>query len=138
MFFMPFNILGMWFRGLLSIAILAGGIYLLYRWYDDSHVVERTPFPVASEGVRADDLPPGEERRPASATVTVSGRRVFRFDPGWNMPTLELSAALALLAWATCGRLIGHGLSMLTLRSGTTPPSSPDLVQTGMGGGDPE
>ena len=29
MYFMPFNILGMWFRGLLSIAILAGGIYLL-------------------------------------------------------------------------------------------------------------
>ena len=27
--FMPFNILGIWFRGLLSIAILAGGIYLL-------------------------------------------------------------------------------------------------------------
>ena len=65
MFFMPFNILGMWFRGLLSIAILAGGIYLLYRWYDDSHVVEQTPVPVATDKVRADDLPPGEVRRPA-------------------------------------------------------------------------
>jgi hypothetical protein len=32
---MPFQILGIWFRGLLSIAILAGGIYLLQRWYDE-------------------------------------------------------------------------------------------------------
>ena len=52
MFFMPFNILGMWFRGLLSVAILAGGIYLLYRWYDDSYVVERTPVPRSLIGFR--------------------------------------------------------------------------------------
>ena len=64
-------------------------------------------------------------RRPT--TVTVTGRRIFRFDPGWNTPTLELAAALALLVWATVGRLVGHGLSMLTLRSGTNPPSSPDV-----------
>src|SRR6476620_6163218 len=127
MFFMPFNILGMWFRGLLSIAILAGGIYLLYRWYDDSHIVEQTPVPVVTDKVRTDDLPHDEVRRPASTTVTVPGRRIFRFDPGWNTPTLELSAALALLIWATCGRLVGHGLLMLTLRSGTGPSSSPDV-----------
>ena len=82
--------------------------------------------------------PSGEERRPASTTVTVPGRRIFRFDPGWNTPTLELSAALALLVWATCGRLVGHGLSMLTLRSGTNPPSSPDVGQTRVGSGKPE
>src|SRR4051794_22519126 len=114
MFFMPFNILGMWFRGLLSIAILGGGIYLLDRWYDDSHVVEQPP--AATGKVRTEDV----ERRPASTIVTVPGRRVFRFDPGWNRPTLELAAALALLVWATGGRLVGHGLSMLTLRSGTS------------------
>jgi pimeloyl-ACP methyl ester carboxylesterase len=133
MFFMPFNILGMWFRGLLSIAILAGGIYLLYRWYDDSHIVERTPVPVAADKVR-----PEEMRLPASTTVSVPGRRIFRFDPGWNTPTLELSAALALLLWATCGRLAGHGLSMLTLRSGTNSASPPEAGQTRAGGGKPE
>jgi pimeloyl-ACP methyl ester carboxylesterase len=135
---MPFNILGMWFRGLLSIAILAGGIYLLYRWYDDSHIVEQTPVPVTTDKMRADDLPPGEVRRPASTAVTGPGRRIFRFDPGWNTPTLELSAALALLVWATCGRLVGHGLSMFTLRSGTNRPSSPDVGQTRVGSGNPE
>src|SRR4051812_49052632 len=104
MFFMPFNILGMWFRGLLSIAILGGCGYLLHRWYEDSHVVERTPVTVATDEVRAEDVPPGVERRPASTVVTRTGRRVFRFDPGWNRPTLELAAALALLVWATGGR----------------------------------
>ena len=128
MFFMPFNILGMWFRGLLAVAILAGGGYLLYRWYDDSHVVERTPIAVTSDGTRAGDRPSDGDRRPASTTN--AARRVFRFDPGWNRPTLELTAAIALLAWATAGRWIGHGLSMLTLRSGTNPPSSPDTGRT--------
>jgi pimeloyl-ACP methyl ester carboxylesterase len=129
MFFMPFNILGMWSRGLLSIAIVAGGIYLLYRWYDDSHVVEQAPVAVATDEVRAEDVAPGVERRPALTGVTVPGRRAFRFDPGWNRPTLELAAALTLLVWATGGRLIGHGLSMLTLRSGTSP-SSPGSART--------
>jgi pimeloyl-ACP methyl ester carboxylesterase len=108
--FMPFNILGIWLRGLLSVAILAGGMYLLYRWYNDSHVVERVTT------MRAEDAPPDEERTPE---VTV--RRFFRFEPGWNRPTLELAAALALLAWATLGRWVGHGFWMLLLRPGTSP-----------------
>jgi pimeloyl-ACP methyl ester carboxylesterase len=112
MMFMPFNILGMWFRGLLSIAILAGGIYLLRRWYDDSHVVEVviTPGEPAGSEVWKD--------RVLKAVNDGSGRRVFRFDPGWSKPTYELAAAIALLTWATMGRLIGNGLSLLTLRSG--------------------
>jgi hypothetical protein len=124
MFFMPFNILGMWFRGLLSIAILAGGIYLLYRWYDDSHVVEQTRVAVSTDEVRAKDVAPGMERRPASTIVTVPGHRVFRVDPGWNRPTMELAVALSLLVGAAGGRLVGRGLSMLTLRSGTSPSST--------------
>ena len=55
-------------------AILAGGIYLLYRWYDDSHIVERPPAPVATDKERADDLSPGEVTLPASTTVAVTGR----------------------------------------------------------------
>ena len=76
--FMPFNILGMWFRGLLSIAILAGGIYFLKRWYDDSHVVEVV-------------IPTGEtvgserwKERVLEGFNDGSGQRVFRFVPGWN------------------------------------------------------
>ena len=32
--FSPVSILLMWLRGLLSIAVLAGGIYLICCWYD--------------------------------------------------------------------------------------------------------
>jgi pimeloyl-ACP methyl ester carboxylesterase len=110
--FMPFNILGMWFRGSLSIAILAGGIYLLKRWYDDSHVVE-VVIP-AGETVGSERL----KERVVEGINDGSGRRVFRFEPGWNRQTGELAAALALLTWATVGRLIGNGVSMLTLRQG--------------------
>jgi pimeloyl-ACP methyl ester carboxylesterase len=124
MFFMPFNILGLWFRGLLAVVILGGGIYLLYRWYDDSHVIERITAPVAADEAPAGDAEPGDDRRSASA------RRVFRFDPGWNQPTAELAAALALLAWATAGRLIGRGLSKLSLRPGVATGSSDARAST--------
>ncbi len=115
MLFMPFNILGIWFRGLLSIAILAGGIYLLSRWYDDSHAPEVVEEPVVtapSDAVRREHV------RPVATEITVPTRRIFRFDPGRNRPTLELAAALALLTWATMGRLIGNRFQMMFLRSG--------------------
>lgn len=125
--FMPFNILGMWFRGLLSVAILAGGLYLLNRWYDDSHIIEHVPVTSTNPDARAEDVRPGEERRPT--TVSVVERRVFRFNPGWNRPSLELAAALALLAWATAGRWIGHGFSMLMMRPGTSAHAIPEHAQ---------
>jgi pimeloyl-ACP methyl ester carboxylesterase len=115
MLFMPFNIIGIWFRGLLSIAILAGGIYLLSRWYDDSHVTEVIEEPVVtapSDAVRRVD------GRAVATEITVSTRRIFRFVPGWNRPTLELAAALALLTWATAGRMIGNGFQLMFLRPG--------------------
>jgi pimeloyl-ACP methyl ester carboxylesterase len=115
MLFMPFNILGIWFRGLLSIAIWAGGIYLLSRWYDDSHATAMIEEPVVtapSDSVRRVD------DRPVATENTVPTRRIFRFVPGWNRPTLELAAALALLTWATMGRLIGNRFQMMFLRSG--------------------
>ena len=50
---MPFQILGIWFRGLLSIALLGAGIYLLRQWYEEGRprVVER---PVVAADVRDD------------------------------------------------------------------------------------
>jgi pimeloyl-ACP methyl ester carboxylesterase len=104
--FMPFNILGIWFRGLLSVAILAGGIYLLYRWYDESHVVIQTPSPATKVETPGDG-------RPEDAADAVPARRLFRFDPGLNRPTYLLAAGCALLAWATAGRWIGHGVRTL-------------------------
>jgi hypothetical protein len=117
MMFMPFNILGIWFRGLLSIAILAGGIYLLFRWYDDSYateIIEASVMTVPTDAVRRVNV------RPIATETTVPTRRVFRFVPGWNRPALELAAALALLTWATAGRMIGNRFQMMFLRPGET------------------
>src|SRR5690348_13941042 len=105
--FMPFHILGIWFRGLLSIAILAGGIYLLSQWYQESHRVEPAPASVTTARAPAGDIRTGEERRPVPVSTTLSDRRIFRFEPGWNTPTLELAGAVALLIWASLGGWIG-------------------------------
>src|SRR4051812_47371242 len=56
--FMPFSILGVWLRGLLSIAIIAGGVALLRAWYVDSQtwrlvrVVDAAPARPAPEADR--------------------------------------------------------------------------------------
>ena len=118
--FLPFQILGLWFRGLLSIAILAGGIYLLKEWYDDSRAIEVVVVPPPSADER---LTP--EQRDARGVEAVraarrgEGRRVFHYEPGWNRATAMLAGGVALLAWATLGRVIGKGLFRLTLRGGT-------------------
>lgn len=111
--FMPFQILGLWFRGLLSLAIIAGGIYAFRSWYDQSQVVEARPIG-GVEGVdAAKDDDPG--RRAPANIIRVEGRRAFRFDPGWNRPTAWLAAGLGLLAWATVGRWIGRGITLLAV-----------------------
>ena len=106
--FMPFQILGLWFRGLLSVAIIVVGIYLLKWWYDESHLVEPARVVTTADGKTAEE----------------PSRRVFRFDPGWNRETALLAGGIALLAWASVGGLIGKGIFMLTLRPGTTGTSS--------------
>lgn len=111
--FLPFQILGIWFRGLLSVAILAGGIGLLRWWHVDSLRTE-VVIPAGAE--------PGSEawkERVLQGLREGETRRVFRYDPGWNRPTALLAGDIALLAWATAGRWIGKGLFLLTLRPGT-------------------
>ena len=125
--FMPFNILGIWFRGSLAIAILAGGIYLIARWYDDSHVVQFVQKPVATSEVSSDEVR-RHEVRPAFITVAEPVCRVvFRFDPGWNRPSLELAAGATLLIWATMGRAISIGFGMLLLRQGISSAQTSEL-----------
>ena len=107
--FMPFNILGIWFRGLLSVAIIAGGIYLLKRWYDESHVL----VPVQVQVAPAVETPAGDENpRERDVTDVVPRRRVFRFEPGMNRETAYLASGLALLAWAVVGGLVSRAVSM--------------------------
>lgn len=108
--FMPFNILGIWLRGLLSVVIIAAGIYLLSRWYETSHKIGpalSTPITAAPETGQGDL--DGRSRR----FEVVRGRRVFRFEPGANKETAYLAGGIALLLWATVGGLFGRSLTML-------------------------
>jgi pimeloyl-ACP methyl ester carboxylesterase len=106
--FMPFNILGIWFRGFLSLAIIAGGIYLLKRWYDESHVVVPVRIgPIAEAPVTDDDA------RNREAPAPVLERRVFRFEPGMNQETAYLATGVALLAWAGVGGWVRRAVSMM-------------------------
>ncbi len=131
MLFMPFQILGIWLRGLLALAIPVAAVVCLVWWYDDSQVVERV------ESVTMEAQRPGQPGRtvvaegPAITRVEKSdrddvnaladrasgSRPVFRFEPGWNRATGELAAAVFLLSWALAGRWIGKGLSGIRLRA---------------------
>ena len=41
--FMPFQVLGIWLRGLISLAVIGIAVFLFYEWYTHRHhvVVER-------------------------------------------------------------------------------------------------
>ena len=105
--FMPFSILAMWLRALLSVAILAGGIYLARDWYDRANV------------------PVTESQRFKDAEVqvpVVPARSTFHPEIGWNRSTAELAAAIALLSFALAGLPIAKGLARLLLRKGDDEP----------------
>jgi pimeloyl-ACP methyl ester carboxylesterase len=100
MLFMPFNIVGIWFRGLLAVAIIAGGVCLLKRGYDESYIVE----PALVRPKVVETLEPDGASAPRNATAVVPVRRVFRFEPGLNRQTGYFASGIALLTLALVGR----------------------------------
>ena len=75
---MPFHIISIWIRGLLSIALLLLGPYLLYRWYQEAHA---------------------EGPRKAEVGAAAAGR-VFAPDFGINGQTALFVGGVASLLWA--------------------------------------
>src|SRR4051812_47365065 len=57
--FMPFHILGIWLRGLLSLAIPILAAFCLKGWHDDSRVVKRVQV-ARPEVVRVEAEPSGQ------------------------------------------------------------------------------
>ena len=92
--FMPFQILGVWIRGLLSILLLALGPYLLYQWYERAHVVETRAVVAPTTQTSAS---PGVAQY---ATVGASGDRVFAPNWGFNGQTGLFVLGLGMLLWA--------------------------------------
>ncbi|MGZ3487090.1 MAG: alpha/beta fold hydrolase [Isosphaeraceae bacterium] len=118
--FIPTTILSMWLRGLLSIAIIAGGLFLLREWYEHSHAWESTQVQLQAGTVSRAHLDDGLDAK----ELVVPRRGVFRWNPGLNQETAELVASLLLLALAFGGRLGTKGISLLLLKQGTDDPQS--------------
>jgi pimeloyl-ACP methyl ester carboxylesterase len=102
---MPFQILTVWVRGLLSVVLLALGPYLLYQWYERAHVdAPRT------DGVRTDvaatrsSADPSTRAAVAPAKVDSAGgssrARVFAPNWGFNGQTALFVFGLAATLWA--------------------------------------
>ena len=96
--FMPFQILGVWIKGMLSILLLALGPYLLYHWCDTAHVVRtRSPNIVAVPTTQTTTQPAGVQM------TTVEPRqqeRVFAPNWGFNRQTGLFALGLGMLLWA--------------------------------------
>ena len=115
----PFQVLGIWLRGLLAVAILAGGSWLAYDWYEH-HAYVWVPDRVAIVG----DRPVARTDGPVlvEATPVRVGHWAFGYRPGLDWPTAELLGAIALLTWGLAGGLIARGIARAKLKAGDDEP----------------
>jgi pimeloyl-ACP methyl ester carboxylesterase len=107
--FMPFAILGIWFRGLLALGLLGGGIWLLATWYD------ALPRPTPVIQTDTDDT-----RTPAPPPSF--RERVARWRPGLTSETAALGGGLLLVLVASGAGML---VSPLRWRAGTPVPVPP-------------
>jgi pimeloyl-ACP methyl ester carboxylesterase len=91
--FMPFAILGIWFRGLLALGLLGGGIWLLATWYD--------ALPRVTPVVQTDPAGTRPPARPLSF-----GERVTHWHPDLSGETAALGGGLLLVLVASGGGLL--------------------------------
>lgn len=109
--FMPFHILGLFFRALLAPLLLAAGVYLLYEWYQHrEQVVE--PAPAIEQLDRPGGVAPPTEPSP----------RVVVWHFGFNKETAMLVGGL-LLSFLSVGG--GMGFYRLLRRRGDKPEPLP-------------
>ena len=101
--FMPFQVLGLWMRGLFSVILLGAGITLLALWYANREktIVE----PVADASSLMDAHGEGEPTTPTPLPDETRLRTV-RWHLGLNKETAYLAGALSLLAWSLGGGLL--------------------------------
>ena len=104
MLFMPFAILGLWFRGLLALGLLGGGIWLLATWYD--------ALPRVTPLVQMEH----DGRRPPARPLSFS-ERVAHWHPDVSWETVAFGGGLLLVLVAS-----GGGLLVYPLRWRSGPP----------------
>ncbi|QEH38421.1 Arylesterase [Aquisphaera giovannonii] len=104
--FMPFHILTIWLRGLLAIALIGAGAYLLKFWYDHRYVEVRVDRPAAE--VRVDPSTSEDRADPRTPAPVVVRREPWQF--GANRETAALLGGLALVALSIGGGSISYPL----------------------------
>lgn len=103
---MPFQILGIWLRGVLALVLLGAGISLLRQWYTHRYIDVIEPGPVT---VLPRETPSQRTAAPEQEAPPERVRRVpWQF--GLNWETAYLLGGLALLAWSLAGRWLGPTL----------------------------
>lgn len=98
---MPFQILGMWFRSLLSLALIGAGIYCLYAWNERRETVVHEQVRVAEADREGEVEANGEP-------ATRVRQRVARWEFGWNPATAFLVGGIGLLAWSFGGGWLAY------------------------------
>lgn len=109
---MPFQILGLWLRGVLAVVLIGFGSYLLKYWYDHRDHEVRTAPPANHEAQG-----PDRERRPPD----VARREPWRF--GLNRETAALLGGLMLISLSLGGGMVAYPL--LRRRGGDEPAEFP-------------
>jgi pimeloyl-ACP methyl ester carboxylesterase len=100
---LPFQVLGIWFRGLIALLLLAAGTYLLQDWYrqPDQVVTSRVgEVPVAADEEQPNEVreQPNQVREQPTEVREVRSRWTLGFD----RETAELLGGIALVFWS-CG-----------------------------------
>ena len=91
--FIPSALIGMWFRGLMAIAVIAGGISLFALWYRELPQFVEEPGSFHNQSL---DTP--HPIRRASVLQRISSWR-----PGLDKPTALLTSALLLSLFSLGG-----------------------------------
>ncbi|MDB5386867.1 MAG: cpo [Planctomycetaceae bacterium] len=107
MFMSPADVLLSWFRGILSICIVIGGVWLIFDWY---HSLPETGERVV---IVEDDHPVRDKNADQRAQNVVTRQRVLsplervsRWRPHWNKQSAILFGGVFLILWSCGGRYL--------------------------------
>ena len=126
MMMLPFQILGIWLRGLLSVLFLGVGSYLLWCWYDQERPVVENVRVIQPEVRQQNDIVKDEGAQGREIPVQ---RKVIcsRWHLGLDRETAYLVGGLAMILTSLGGGSLGYPL--LRRREGSLPaaidPSAP-------------
>lgn len=114
--FMPFQVLGIWLRGLLSLALIGLGAFLLKEWYEHRTAPVEPPRAVAPEAIDGADAP----ARGAARGDAAPRRGLWHL--GFDRDTAYLLGGLALILASIGGGSLSYPL--LRKSEGVTPKSA--------------